>query len=148
MKKIVLIYSLVFVNSFGIQAQNNTRADSMLLITLNQQIDDFVVQRNTAALDKLYADDFVFSHGSGRIEGKQGWFNSVNKGSFLLRQHDSVTVELHPGIAILRGKLSVQKKGAKETSRYHLKYIRVYAFRNNLWQMISHVTYWEYHEPG
>lgn len=146
MKNILLIYSLIVLSCFSLRAQNSIKADSSLLITLNQQIDDYVVQHNTEALDKLYADDFVFSHGSGRIEGKQGWFTSVKKGSFLLRQHDSVTVELHPGIAILRGKLSVQKRGAKETSRYHLKYIRVYAFRNNLWQMISHVTYYEFHE--
>jgi len=121
--------------------------DSSLLVTLNQQIDDYVVQQNTAALDKLYAADFVFSHGSGRIEGKQGWFVSVAKGSFLKRQHDSVTVEMHPGLAVLRGKLSVQKKTGKD-SRYHLKYVRVYALRDKQWQLVSHVTVWEYHEPG
>lgn len=118
----------------------------MLLISINQQIDDYVVQRNTEALDKLYAGDFVFSHGSGRVEGKAGWFKSVAKGSFVSRQHDSVTVELHPGTAILRGKLSVHKKTEKESSRYHLKYIRVYGLRDKQWQMISHVTYWEMHE--
>ena len=131
---------------FTIKAQDHSSSDSSLLITLNQQIDNYVVLRNTEALDKLYADDFVFSHGSGRVEGKAGWFKSVAKGSFVLRQHDSVTVEMHAGIAILKGKLSVHKKTEKENSRYHLKYIRVYAKRDKQWQMISHVTYWEQHE--
>ncbi len=126
---------------------NAQTADSNFLLIRNQQIDNYVVQHNTSALDSLYADDFVFSHGSGRIEGKKGWFTSVEKGSFISRQHDSVSVEFHPDLAIIKGKLSVQKKGKEKTDRYHLHYIRVYALRKNSWQMISHITTREYHEP-
>lgn len=128
-------------------AQHITPPDSSLIISLNQQIDDDVVQQNIVDLEKLYAADFVFSHGSGKIEGKQSWFKSVAKGSFIQRKHDSVTVELHNQLAIVRGKLSVQKKGVDKPSRYHLKYVRVYAYRNKQWQMISHITVSEYHEP-
>ncbi len=127
-------------------AQTNAASDSSLLLLLNQQIDNYVVQANKKALDKLYADDFVFSHGSGRVEGKTGWFKSVAKGSFASRQHDSVTVELHAGIAILKGMLSVTKKTEKGNNKYHLKYVRVYTLRDKQWQMISHLTYWENHE--
>jgi hypothetical protein len=147
MKKIILFIFFSQASMMMLQAQGFSTRDSSLLITLNQRIDDYVVLRNTAELDKLYAGDFVFSHGSGRIEGKQSWFTSVVKGDFLLRRHDSVTVEMHPGIAIVRGKLSVQKKAGKD-SRYQLKYVRVYALRDKLWQMISHVTVWEVHEAG
>ena len=125
MKKIFITILAGILCSFVSAAQQNS--DSSILILLNQQIDNYVVDQNTTALDKLYADDFVFSHGSGRVEGKQGWFTSVAKGSFIQRQHDSVTIELHPDIAILKGKLSVIKKSTKENSRYRLKYIRVYA---------------------
>lgn len=148
MKKIILFIFLIQAPVIMLQAQGNSQPDSSLIITLNQQIDNYVVQRNTAALDNLYADDFVFSHGSGRIEGKPGWFKSVAKGGFVMRQHDSVTVEMHPGIAVVRGKLSVYKKTEKENSKYHLKYVRVFAFRNGQWQLISHVTVWEQHEAG
>ncbi len=120
--------------------------DSSLLITLNQQIDNFVIAKDTAALNKLYASDFVFSHGSGNIQNKQDWLRSVIKGNFVSRQHDSVRVELHPNLAILRGKLSVHKKANNKSDRYHLHYIRVYAYRNNHWQMISHITTDEFHE--
>jgi len=147
MKKIILFIFFSQASMLVLQAQDFSKKDSGLLITLNQKIDDYVVLGNTAELNKLYADDFIFSHGSGRIEGKQSWFTSVAKGNFLLRQHDSVTVEMHPGIAIVRGKLSVQKKTGKD-SRYHLKYVRIYALRDKLWQMISHVTVWEVHEAG
>ena len=129
-----------------IQVLSAQTADSSFIILRNQQIDTYVVEHNTTALDSLYAEDFVFSHGSGRVEGKRGWFTSVEKGSFLSRQHDSVTVELHPALAIVKGKLSVQKKGKEKTDYYHLYYIRVYALRKNSWQLISHNTTREYHE--
>lgn len=135
---------ILFLSSFS---QSLHYKDSIFLISLNQQIDNEVVAKNITLLNKLYADDFVFSHGSGNIEGKKGWFVSVGKRNFISRQHDSVTVELHPQLAIVKGKLAVQKKGKEKMERYHLKYIRVYALRNKEWQMISHSTTAEFHEP-
>jgi len=131
-----------------LQAQSINNKDSSKLISLNQQIDSYVIAKDTTALDQLYASDFVFSHGSGRVEGKKGWLTSVAKGGFLMRQHDSVRVELHPSLAIVKGKLSVQKKGKEKTDSYYLYYIRVYAYRDKNWQLISHNTTAEYHLPG
>lgn len=139
---------LLLLNNVLLNAQPAGIADSSYLIVLNQQIDDLVVQQDTIRLDKIYAGDFVFSHGSGKIEGKKGWFKSVAKGNFIARRHDSVTVELHPAMAIVRGKLAVQKKNAAKTDRYHLRYIRVYAYREKQWQLVSHITTFEYHEPS
>ena len=142
MQKVTLLLILSLTTQFA-SAQS---ADSNFILLRNQQIDTYVVAHNTTALDSLYGEDFVFSHGSGRVEGKQGWFTSVAKGSFLSRLHDSVAVEFHPQLAIVRGKLSVQKKNKEKIDRYQLYYIRVYALRKSSWQMISHITTREYHE--
>src|SRR5690349_18904152 len=83
--------------------------DSSNLIFLNQQIDNYVVKQNVAALDSLYANDFVFSHGSGKVEGKKSWLTSVAKNNYPSRQHDSVKVELHPDVAIVKGKMAIQR---------------------------------------
>lgn len=139
-KRTTLLGLLFFIQPCFLQAQEKDMPDSNAIILLNQQIDDFVVQKNIKSLNNLYAYDFVFSHGSGKVEGKTGWFTSVARGNFLSRQHDSITVEPHPGIAIVRGKLSVQKKSSDKINRYHLYYVRVYALRNKNWQMISHFT--------
>jgi hypothetical protein len=144
MKKIALLAVVLIIAMTVLNAQ--TKADSSFLISLNQKIDDHVVKQDTNALKAIYAEDFVFSHGSGKIEGKASWLKSVGKGNFLARQHDSVTVELHPSLALLRGKLSVQKKNKEKTDRYHLKYVRVYAYRGKQWELISHVTVAEWHE--
>lgn len=142
MKKIIAFALFVFLFSINIKAQS----DSSLLVAFNQQIDDDVVSKNISSLEKAYADDFVFSHGSGKVEGKKTWLVSAGKGLFLSRKHDSVKVELHKEVAVVKGKLSVAKTSKEKTDRYHLYYIRVYAKRQNRWQLISHSTTAEYHE--
>lgn len=147
MEKIRLLLILALVQISPLLAQESKLSDSSIIVSVNRQIDNLVVDHNIIELDKLYATDFVFSHGSGRIEGKESWFKSVSKGSFVSRQHDSVTVEMHQGIAIVRGNLSVKKKSNDQLSLYHLKYIRVYVNRDDRWQLISHITTAEWHEP-
>jgi ketosteroid isomerase-like protein len=145
MKKIALaLFTILFPCGF-INGQTESMADSNLIRELNQRIDQYVVERKIQALDSLYAADFVFSHGSGRVEGKAGWLTTVARANYPMRQHDSVKVELHPAIAIVRGKMSIQKINKDKTDHYHLRYIRVFARRNS-WQLISHHTTHEWHE--
>lgn len=146
MQKINAILLLLLAPLLVLHAQVSEPTDSGFVVTLNQQIDDYVVKQQIEPLSKIYADDFVFSHGSGKVEGREGWLKSVAKGNFLLRQHDSVTVEMHPELAIVRGKLSVHKNNKDKIDRYHLKYFRLYAYRNKQWQLISHITTSEWHE--
>lgn len=145
MKKAILFLVAAVSIARG-HAQTGAETDSSFLVKLNQQIDDGVVSRNITALDSLYAGDFVFSHGSGRVEGKAGWLTTVARANYPFRQHDSVKVELHPGVAVVKGKMSIQKINKDKTDNYHLRYIRVYAWRNNRWQLISHNTTHEWHE--
>lgn len=132
----------------GFLVAQATSPDSLHLLTLNQQADTYVVSQNLSGLDSIYAADFAFSHGSGRVEGKEGWLKSVAKGGFVQRQHDSVMVELHGDVAIVRGRLAVQKRKGESIDRYWLRYVRVYARRQGRWCMISHFTTWEVHEPA
>ena len=141
MKKTV--FSIIFLALFfATHAQSNTS----YLVWLNQQIDSYVVSRDVKALDSLYADDFVFSHGSGRVEGKDGWMKTVERANYPLRQHDSVKVELHENVAVVKGKMDIKKVNKDKTDTYHLRYIRIYALRNKQWQLISHNTTHEWHD--
>lgn len=142
MKRIAFLLTILFVAKI-MHAQ---LPDSAAIIRLNQQIDDQVIMQNLAALDTLYGDDFVFAHGSGRVEGKSGWLKTVGRTRYPVRTHDSVTVEPHPGLALVKGNLSIQRIDKDKTARYYLKYIRVFALRDKRWQLISHHTVYERHD--
>lgn len=139
MEKLILVFFCCLFPASLLVAQNTILKDSSNIILLNQQIDEYVIQRKVTSLDSFYAADFNMTHGDGRIDKKTGWLNAVVKSNYTLRQHDSVMVEMHPGVAIVRGKMLVQKAGDK-TAGSSRKYIRVFAIRENRWQLISHFT--------
>lgn len=143
----LVIIVLVQSKSFG----QPPVQDSTLIKTindLNRKIDHAVVSKNIQFLEQHYGEDFVFTHGTGLIDSKRSWIETVktNKG-FASREHDSTIVELHKDIAILTGKLTVGRLApAKDgTLKYSLRYVRVFALRNRKWEMISHRTTSEWH---
>jgi hypothetical protein len=103
---------------------------------------------NVQFLELHYGEDFIFTPGTGVIDSKKSWIETVKKNKgYASREHDSTTVELHKDVAILTGKLTVGRLDpAKDgTTKYSLRYVRVFALRKKNWQMISHRTISEWH---
>ena len=136
---LILLFGLI---SFGTSAQK----ESELILTINTQLDEGVVKKDIAFLQKHYADDFVFTHGGGLVEDKSRWIKNVSNpdSKFVSRVHDSTSVELHGDVALVTGKMAIVRKDKDKDVAYGLKYIRVYRKNKNVWQMISHRTthYW------
>ena len=140
---ITTLLLLVSISSF---AQLDKELDD-----LNRKIDQAVVDKNIEFLKKHYAEDFVFTHSTGLIDSKDSWIENIEKmgnEKFLSRAHDSTKVELHGDVAIIFGKLSVQRQGKEKISKYALHYVRVFALRQKVWQMISHKSTDEVHYPN
>jgi ketosteroid isomerase-like protein len=116
---------------------------------LNRGLDKAVVNRDIATLQKGYADDFVFTHGTGLVDSKESWINNIRKltdtDRFTAREHDSTAVELHSDVAIATGSLSVTRDNNGKVNRYGIRYVRVYALRKKEWQLICHRTTKEWH---
>lgn len=148
-------YALVFLVFCALQvyAQQKKTPSSpeeirKFIVELNQRIDQAVVDQDTAQLLQFYGDDFVFTHGTGTVDSKKSWIGSVRKmkeSRFISRQHDSTQVELHGDVALLTGTLSVAKETPSSVNRYALRYVRLYAYRDKRWQLISHRTTSEWH---
>ncbi len=143
MKSLHLLLA-VFI-SIAANAQLPPSPDSVLLLGLNQRIDDLVKSQDVTRLDSLYADDFVFSHGSGRIEGKSGWLRTVGRAKYLVRDHDSVSVQQHGDIAVVKGSMYIERQDKEKVAKYALRYIRVFVWKERRWQLVSHSTVEERH---
>lgn len=117
------------------------------VLQLNQDIDAAIVRKDIARLTQCYADDFVFTHGTGYVDNKESWLKDVAKPEthFVSRQQDSTTVELHGDVALVTGRLQIVRQDKKGPVRYGIWYIRVYATRQQRWQLISHRTTREWH---
>jgi hypothetical protein len=134
---------------FGLSAQS--KRDSVKLKneldSLNRQIDHWVVQKNLGLLQNHYADDFVFTHGTGHVDSKASWLKAVadTNVQYASRIHDSTGVELHEKLAVVTGTLTVQRKASGNINRYAVRYVRIYVRQQKTWQMVSHRTVLEWH---
>jgi ketosteroid isomerase-like protein len=135
----------IFFQVLNIHAQDV----SNLILSINARMDQAVVDKDLPFLQQHYAEDFVFTHGTGYVEGKASWLRDVAdpKTTFISRVQDSTTVELHADVGIVRGKVEITRLDNNREIRYGIWYIRVYQLRDQRWQMISHFTFREWHHP-
>ena len=64
------------------------------LLSFEKEIERAVVATNLPFLEKAYAEDFRFKHGTGLVDSKESWLKSVEqaKGKYISRVVDSVEV--------------------------------------------------------
>jgi ketosteroid isomerase-like protein len=148
--RFLLIVFIFFQLSLDATAQLSGQDPALvkLIDDLNRKIDRAVVSKDISVLEQSYGDDFVFTHATGLVDSKDSWIESIKKNKgYAAREHDSTIVELHKDLAIIEGKLTVSRLApAKDGStKYSLKYIRVFALRKKNWEMISHRSTSEWH---
>lgn len=112
------------------------------LLAFEKKIEAAVVAADIPFLTHAYADDFRFKHGTGLVDSKTSWLNTVtkNKGQYLSRVVDSVEVEIHDNIGITNGNITVTRKSDQLTKKYKVTYVRVYIRKKDQWQLIMHRT--------
>ena len=136
----IFLFVFFFQLSTIIYAQTDTAETKHTLDSINRKLDRSVVNKDVAFMQKHYADDFFFYHATGMLDSKKSWIGKSESAKNMnqSREHDSVVVELHDNVAILKGILAVKLKPEANRPNYFIRYIRVYAVRNNIWQLISH----------
>ncbi len=136
--KSILFFLLSFIG-FSVLAQEVEQG----LLAFEKSIEQAVVAADVPFLEKAYAEDFRFKHGTGTVDSKESWIKDVvkNKGKFLSRKIDSVEVEIHGEIGITNGTLIV----TRTDKSYTLQYVRVYRKKGKQWELFMHRTVQEDH---
>ncbi len=108
------------------------------LLDFEKQIEAAVVAADISFLQKAYADDFRFKHGTGHIDSKASWLKDVekNKGKFVSRNVEKSEAELHGDIGITQGTIAV----TRTESTYTIHYVRVYRRVGGTWELFMHRT--------
>lgn len=141
MKKFIPALSIVIIlvtHSLFVHAQSSEETLKQV-DELNRTLDRAVVNKDLPVLQKHYAEDFVFTHSDGKVDSKHSWIKSVEHAHYISREHDSTKVELHNEIAIVTGKLNIERKAHhSESPQFSIKYVRVFSRRDDVWQLICH----------
>jgi ketosteroid isomerase-like protein len=111
------------------------------LVRTEQAAAQAVVDLDFETMDRIYADDFQFHHSTGVVETKDDWLNMLRNtdSPYTSRKVDEIEVELHGDIAITSGRLTIKRDiDNPRFQDFRVWYIRVYEYRSERWQMISH----------
>ena len=119
-------------------AQNS---DEAVLRSLERAQASAVVEMDFDVLEEIYADDFIFTHGTGEVHDKTRWFDALSSGrDYLSRKHEMIEIELHGDLGIVYGVLLVHAKINEVEGQFRARYVRVYKQREGRWLLVSHRT--------
>jgi ketosteroid isomerase-like protein len=109
------------------------------LADLDRAIDSAVSDRDSAVLESLLADDFIYTHSNGRSQPKTEFIAAI------AQRHDpprrilsDIQVELHGDVGVSRGDLDIRY--LDDRPELFMRYVRVYRQVGTQWRAISHRT--------
>jgi ketosteroid isomerase-like protein len=109
------------------------------LADLDAAIDTAMSDRDAAALERLLAADFIYTHSNGRPQPRAEFIAAIAaRDNPPRRMLTDVQVELHGDVAVTRGNLDIVYHD--ERPNLYMRYVRVYRQIGQDWQAISHRT--------
>ena len=111
---------------------------------LDIAIDTAVSGRDAATLDRLLADDFVYTHANGTPEPKREFIaTAVARVDPPRRTLHDLQVEPHGDVAVTRGTIEFIYTDARPN--LYLGYVRVHRLLDSGWRAISHRSFYVIH---
>jgi ketosteroid isomerase-like protein len=111
---------------------------------LDSAIDTAVSGPDAATLDRLLADDFVYTHAGGKPEPKGEFIaTAVARVDPPRRNLHDLQVEQHGDIAVTRGTIEFIYSDSRPN--LYLGYVRVHRLLDSGWRAISHRSFYVVH---
>jgi uncharacterized protein (TIGR02246 family) len=124
------------------QARPASAADEVM--AAEQARANALLHQDTAALDKIMADDVIFCHGSGMIDTKKSYIDAITSDALHYYAIDGSGMKvrmLGDKAAVLNGPLSLKVRNrTPDTREVKLQATAVYEKRGGRWQLISYQT--------
>lgn len=118
-----------------------SKAEQEVLQVENARI-QAVLQGDTTALDRILADDLVYTHSTARVDTKAQFLGSINSGDLKYEsmKHDDLKVRVYGDAAVLTGRSAVKVSSPRtqgQTLSMEIRLISVYAKQNGRWQQVA-----------
>ena len=142
----ILLCSVVTISlvacGFAQTAKTQKLQDSKLeqaLIKLKHDIGQAYVQRDIAALERLYADDYTVTDDSGETSNKTQEIERLksSKAVYESTSYEDVKVRVYGDVAIVAGRGTVKGRGTK--GAFHTQYFstNVFVNQNGKWRAVA-----------
>jgi ketosteroid isomerase-like protein len=135
---VLLVVLLIAASAFAYGQSAN--AVEQAVLKLEQERVDAAIKGDLATLERIFADDLIYTHSNARVESKQQFLEAVKSGStkYLEMKHGDLKAQVYGDTVVLRGKsdVKVSLNGQPPVS-LQLRILIVYVKLNNRWQMTT-----------
>ena len=127
---------LIVATLFAMNTQAQT-TDRQQIEQLYQEMYQAMVEKDTATLNRVHADDFVLVHMTGMRQSKQEYINAIADGTlnYFSAEHEQMDIQIDGDTATLTGRSRVTAAvfgGGRGTWRLQLRF--KLAKRDGRWQ--------------
>jgi hypothetical protein len=134
MKRFFMLPVLLCLASVAVLGQGKTEEQAVL--KLEEQWVAALVKADTAALEKLYADDLVYTHSSGAVDTKAKYIDSLKTGKtkYESLDRDDIKVRMYGTTAIV----TCHAIFKVNNNTINLRYVHIYVKEKGAWKMVMH----------
>jgi ketosteroid isomerase-like protein len=141
MKKILILALSLIIGQTAFS--QNTKAD---IEALERKRFAAQVSKDFDFLEKVFADDLVYTHSSGKQDNKTTYIASIKEGKSVYNKIDveEIIVRTYGKTAVVNGKILIEQPAPEgKTVSIHLRYVVVYnkngkkGWQLNTWQSLK-----------
>ncbi|MGI9270467.1 MAG: nuclear transport factor 2 family protein [Woeseiaceae bacterium] len=91
------------------------------------------------ALEKIYAEELVYSHSDGRVDDRQILLNAIASGTVDYKKIDIVEqqIRIYGEVAVINGTADFRVLAGEQMNEMRLRYTSVYVYQAGGWQFAS-----------
>jgi hypothetical protein len=109
------------------------------IIELDHQRMTAMAEKDLAVLNKIIADDLIYTHSSARIDTKKTLIGAMESGATVytaMEPSDVVAQDLGDAV-VLTGVAAISVNSGGKPNSFRVRFVDVYANRGGQWQMVT-----------
>jgi ketosteroid isomerase-like protein len=109
------------------------------IIELDRQRMTAMAEKDVATLNKLIADDLIYTHSSARLDTKQSLIGAMESGATVytaIEPSDVAAQDLGDAV-VLTGVAAISVNSGGTPNSFRVRFTDVYANRSGQWQMVT-----------
>ena len=137
---LVILFSLAGSGqAAGRQAASDNKAEREVMQIDTERAEAYV-HGDTAALDRILADDCTYVHPNGRVETKAEVITGFKAGDrkYLSIERDDVVARVYGNTVVLTGRNTIKAIYQGQNYTVQNRFMRVYVKQQGRWQLAAH----------
>ena len=139
MRSLRAFIAVVAVLSFIVAPANGSAETERELLKANEQYDEAIMRGDVAALDRIFADEFIYTNPKAEVLDKKQQIAVLSSGGFKLTgaTSDDVRIRVYGETAVMTGRFTAKTESAGKTEMIDERYTAVWVRRDGRWQLVA-----------